>query len=71
MDALRQILEMDRTDCEISGLALDTLCNITDPKTFDDEGNVESSKQQECSIYSFHLIISSLTLMTLDIIFSG
>ncbi|CAL7948117.1 unnamed protein product [Xylocopa violacea] len=37
MDALRQILEMDRTDCEIIGLALDTLCNITDPKTFDEE----------------------------------
>lgn len=40
MDALRQILEMDRTDCEIIGLALDTLCNITSPKTFDEEGNI-------------------------------
>lgn len=40
MDALRQILEMDRTDCEIIGLALDTLCNITNPKTFDEEGNI-------------------------------
>lgn len=38
MDALRQILEMDRTNCEIIGLALDTLCNITNPKTFDEEG---------------------------------
>ncbi|KOC65899.1 General vesicular transport factor p115 [Habropoda laboriosa] len=39
MDALRQILEMDRTDCEIIALALDTLCNITNPKTFDEEIN--------------------------------
>lgn len=38
MCALRQILEMDRTDCEIIGLALDTLCNITNPKAFDGEG---------------------------------
>ncbi|XP_011702750.1 PREDICTED: general vesicular transport factor p115 isoform X2 [Wasmannia auropunctata] len=37
MDALRQVLEMDRTDCEIIGLALDTLCNITNPVTFDEE----------------------------------
>ncbi|XP_076233251.1 general vesicular transport factor p115 isoform X2 [Calliopsis andreniformis] len=37
MDALNLILEMDRTDCEIIGLALDTLCNITDPKTFEEE----------------------------------
>lgn len=38
MDALRQVLEMDRTDCEIIGLALDTLCNITNPEVFDEEG---------------------------------
>ncbi|KAL6264632.1 hypothetical protein P5V15_004733 [Pogonomyrmex californicus] len=37
MDALRQVLEMDGTDCEIIGLALDTLCNITNPETFDEE----------------------------------
>ncbi|XP_054007785.1 general vesicular transport factor p115 isoform X1 [Hylaeus anthracinus] len=37
MHALRQILEVDRTDSEIIGLALDTLCNITDPKTFEEE----------------------------------
>lgn len=40
MDALRQVLEMDRTDCEIIGLALDTLCNITNPETFDEEGRI-------------------------------
>jgi len=40
MDALRQVLEMDRTDCEIIGLALDTLCNITNPETFDEEGKI-------------------------------
>lgn len=38
MDSLRQVLEMDRTDCEIIGLALDTLCNITNPETFEEEG---------------------------------
>jgi hypothetical protein len=38
MDALCQVLEMDRRDCEIVGYALDTLCNITSPESFDDEG---------------------------------
>lgn len=37
MDTFRQVLEMDRTDCESVGLALDTLCNITSPETFDEE----------------------------------
>lgn len=37
MIALKQVLDMDRADCEIIGLALDTLCNITSPETFDEE----------------------------------
>ncbi|XP_018325488.1 general vesicular transport factor p115 [Agrilus planipennis] len=37
MDALHQILETDRADCEIIGYALDTLCNITSPERFDEE----------------------------------
>ncbi|XP_078045373.1 general vesicular transport factor p115 isoform X1 [Augochlora pura] len=37
MDALRQTLDVDRTNCEIIGLALETLCNITNPKLFDEE----------------------------------
>ena len=41
MDSLRQVLEMDKTDCEITGLALETLCNITYPETFDEEGNIK------------------------------
>lgn len=40
MEALKQVLDMDKTDYEIIGLALDTLCNITDPDTFDEEGNI-------------------------------
>lgn len=40
MDALRQVLEMDRTDCEIISLALDTLCNVTSSETFDEEGKI-------------------------------
>lgn len=39
MDSLRQVLEMDRADGEITGLALDTLCNITNPEIFDDEAD--------------------------------
>lgn len=39
MDPLRQVLEIDKTDCEIISLALDTLCNITNPQKFDEEGN--------------------------------
>ncbi|KAL0127013.1 hypothetical protein PUN28_005389 [Cardiocondyla obscurior] len=46
MDALRQVLEMDRTDCEIIGLALDTLCNITNPEAFDEELDNHGSKNQ-------------------------
>ncbi|XP_024943329.1 general vesicular transport factor p115 isoform X2 [Cephus cinctus] len=46
MDALRQVLEMDRTDCEIIGLALDTLCNITNPETFDEEVNKHGLKNK-------------------------
>lgn len=37
MDALRQILELDRTDCEIIGYCLDTLCNVTSKETFEEE----------------------------------
>ncbi|XP_012235787.1 general vesicular transport factor p115 [Linepithema humile] len=46
MDALRQVLEMDRTDCEIIGLALDTLCNITNPETFDEEVDKHGPKNK-------------------------
>ncbi|OAD57049.1 hypothetical protein WN48_02849 [Eufriesea mexicana] len=46
MDALRQILEMDRTDCEIIGLALDTLCNIINPKAFDEEVDKHGSNNK-------------------------
>ncbi|GLH03306.1 General vesicular transport factor p115 [Gryllus bimaculatus] len=37
MTALRQVLEADRADAEIVGYALDTLCNITSPETFEEE----------------------------------
>lgn len=37
MQCLVQILEMDRSDCEIVGYALDTLCNITSQEQFDEE----------------------------------
>lgn len=57
MDGLRQILEMDRTDCEIIGLALDTLCNITNPKTFDEEG-------KECASTSFFRFIDEQNART-------
>lgn len=39
MDAFKQVLEIDKTDCEIIGLALETLCNITYHQTFPEEGN--------------------------------
>ncbi|XP_028050343.1 general vesicular transport factor p115 [Monomorium pharaonis] len=41
MDALRQVLEIDRTDCEIISLALDTLCNITNPEMFEEEDKMD------------------------------
>ncbi|CAH1178950.1 unnamed protein product [Phaedon cochleariae] len=37
MDVLRQVLELDRSDCEIVGYCLDTLCNITAKQTFEEE----------------------------------
>lgn len=37
MDILRQVLELDRTDCEIIGYCLDTLCNITSKEVFEEE----------------------------------
>lgn len=37
MDVLKQVLELDRSDCEIVGYALDTLCNITSKETFEEE----------------------------------
>lgn len=37
MSCLAQILEMDRSDCEIVGYALETLCNITSKEQFDEE----------------------------------
>lgn len=39
MEALRQILELDRADPEIIGYSLDTLCNITAKETFDEDAN--------------------------------
>lgn len=37
MPCLVQILEMDRSDCEIIGYALETLCNVTSEEQFDEE----------------------------------
>ncbi|XP_045475896.1 general vesicular transport factor p115 [Harmonia axyridis] len=37
MDVLKQVLELDRADCEIIGYSLDTLCNITSREPFDEE----------------------------------
>lgn len=39
MDALQQILEIDRSDCEIIGYCLDTLCNITSKEKFKEEAD--------------------------------
>ncbi|XP_035914959.1 general vesicular transport factor p115 [Anopheles stephensi] len=37
MNAMLQVLETDRTDCEIIGYCLDTLCHVTSPEQFDEE----------------------------------
>lgn len=56
MDALKQVLETDRADCEIIGLALDTLCNLTSLEVFDEEIDKYGSKhnigQQFTEIFS-------------------
>lgn len=41
MLCLAQVLEGDRTDCEIIGYCLDTLCNITSPEQFEEEADNE------------------------------
>lgn len=70
MDALRQVLEMDRTDCEIIGLALDTLCNITSPETFDEEVDKHGPKskigEQFTEIFIKHPDSVGLILMFLE-----
>ncbi len=38
MDALCQVLEMDRADGEIVSYALDTLCNVMSLEVFEEEG---------------------------------
>lgn len=48
MEALRQVLELDRTDCEIVGYCLDALCNITSKAAFDEES--ESSLQMNMNV---------------------
>lgn len=42
MDALRQILELDRSDCETVGYCLDALCNITSKETFEEENETNT-----------------------------
>uniref|UniRef100_A0A182TQU2 General vesicular transport factor p115 n=1 Tax=Anopheles melas TaxID=34690 RepID=A0A182TQU2_9DIPT len=37
MNAMLQVLENDRTDCEIIGYCLDTLCHVTSPEQFEEE----------------------------------
>lgn len=41
MMCLTQVLESDRTDCEIIGYCLDTLCNVTSPEQFEEEADNE------------------------------
>lgn len=43
MNALCQILQTDSADMEIISYALETLCNITSPHLFDEEGFIFSS----------------------------
>lgn len=42
MMCLVQVLEGDRSDCEIVGYCLDTLCNITSPEQFEEESENEN-----------------------------
>ncbi|XP_050311494.1 general vesicular transport factor p115 isoform X2 [Anthonomus grandis grandis] len=44
MDILRQVLELDRADCEIIGYCLDTLCNITSKEVFEEELELDINK---------------------------
>uniref|UniRef100_A0A182PLN2 General vesicular transport factor p115 n=1 Tax=Anopheles epiroticus TaxID=199890 RepID=A0A182PLN2_9DIPT len=37
MNAMLQVVENDRTDCEIIGYCLDTLCHVTYPEQFEEE----------------------------------
>lgn len=43
MMCLAQVLENDRTDCEIVGYCLDTLCNITSTEQFEEEADNENA----------------------------
>jgi len=54
MDALCQVLEMDRRDCEIVGYALDTLCNIMSPESFEDEGECYKWIRETVRLWDTH-----------------
>lgn len=41
MDVLLQVLELDRSDCEIIGYCLDTLCNVTSKEPFEEENETQ------------------------------
>nr|CAI5832485.1 unnamed protein product [Callosobruchus analis] len=45
MDILTQVLELDRSDCEIVSYCLDTLCNITSNEVFEEESENNINKQ--------------------------
>ncbi|KAK3089231.1 hypothetical protein FSP39_001968 [Pinctada imbricata] len=49
MDILVKTLEMDRSDAEITGYCLDTLCNImsNQPSEDDDESNIPSNEAED------------------------
>lgn len=48
MNALKQILETDRADCEIVGYCLDALCHVTSRECFDEEN--ESTKPMNLNV---------------------
>lgn len=51
MDALRQVLEMDRADSEIVSYALDTLCNVMASEIFEEEGKIHVEKDSVINLF--------------------
>ena len=67
MDALCQVLEMDRRDCEIVGYALDTLCNIMSPESFEDEGECYKWIRETVRLWDTHYTCREVVQLQRDL----
>ncbi|KRT81379.1 hypothetical protein AMK59_6187 [Oryctes borbonicus] len=69
MDALCQILELDRTDCDIISYCLDTLCNITSKEVFEEENEFSATENVNVGEQFTEMFLKSTENVTLVLSF--